>query len=300
MKLSARARLTTAALVITSIGLAGAGTLPADASAPATAAKTTTARAAAPPKLVFAISKSGAVKLTHGPSTFRPGRVAFTVKSKSHSATLGFAHLDKDYSFKHFRSDLGKMAKGDMSGLKNAIRHTDFYGGYSVTPDGTMSGTVVLPKRGTYTLYNFGGKLPEQALTLTAKGKPQKRTAPKSDGTIKALDGARWGGSSTLPHRGTLTFRNAATDSPHFLNLVQVKPGTTKKDIDDYFQSGSQDPPDFMIADAGSTEVVSPGQSMTWDYNLPAGTYATLCWFPDPKTGMPHAMMGMTRVIELN
>ena len=300
MKLSARARLTTAALVITSIGLAGAGTLPADASAPATSGKTTTARAAAPPKLVFAISKSGKIKLTHGPKTFRPGRVAFTVKSKSHSATLGFAKFDKGYSFKHFRSDLSGMAKGDTKGLRNAIRHTDFYGGYSVTPDGTMSGTVVLPKRGTYTLYNFGGNLPEKALTLHAKGKPQKRTAPKSDGTVKALDGARWGGSSTLPHQGTMTVKNASKDLPHFLNLVQVKPGTTKQDIDDYFQSGSQDPPDFMIADAGSTEVLSPGRSMTWDYKLPAGTYAELCWFPDPKTGMPHAMMGMTRVIELN
>lgn len=220
--------------------------------------------------------------------------------TRSHSATLGFAHLHKSYSFKHFRSDLGKMAKGDMSGLKNAIRHTDFYGGYSVTPTGTMSGTAVLPKAGKYTLYNFGGKLPEKVLTLTAKGTPQKRTAPRFDGAIKALDGARWGGSSTLPHRGTVTLRNAATDSPHFLNLIQVKPGATKKDIDDYFQSGSQDPPDFYVADAGSTEVLSSGQSMTWDYKLPAGTYATLCWFPDPKTGMPHAMMGMTRVIELN
>lgn len=300
MKLSVRARLTTAALVVTTIGLAGAGTLPADASAPATSGKTTTARAAAPPTLAFAISKSGKTTLTHGPTTFRPGRVAFTVKSKSHSATLGFAHFHKGYSFKHFRSDLGKMDKGDMSGLKNAIRHTDFYGGYGVTPTGTMSGTVVLPKAGKYTLYNFGGRLPEKVLTLTAKGTPQKRTAPRSDGAIKALDGERWGGSSTLPHRGTLTLRNAATDSPHFLNLIQVKPGTTKKDIDDYFQSGSQDPPDFYVAEAGSTEVLSPGQSMTWDYRLPAGTYATLCWFPDPKTGMPHAMMGMTRVIELD
>jgi hypothetical protein len=296
-----RAGLTAAALVISTTGLATAGSLAAEASAPSTSGTTTTARAAAMPKLVFSISKSGAIKLTHGPKTFRPGRVAFTVKSKSPNATLGFARFGKGYNFKHFRSDLvDALSKGDMKSLKNAIRHTDFYGGYGATPSGTMSGTVVLPRAGTYTVYNFGGKAPKSPLTLTAKGAPQKRSAPKSDGTIKALDGARWGGSSTLPHQGTLTFRNKAKDSPHFLNLIQVQPGTTKQDLDEYFQSGSQDPPDFFIADAGSTEVLSPGQSMTWDYKLPAGTYAELCWFPDPNMdGMPHAMMGMTRIITL-
>ena len=29
---------------------------------------------------------------------------------------------------------------------------------------------------------------------------------------------------------------------------------------------------------------------------LEAGTYAGICWFPDRKTGMPYAMMGMHTV----
>ncbi|HEU5038851.1 MAG TPA: hypothetical protein VFT70_17725 [Nocardioides sp.] len=300
MKPSLRAGLTAAALVISTTGLAGAGSLTADASAPSASDSTTTARAALP-KLTFTISKSGTIKLTHGPKTFRPGRVAFTVKSKSRNATLGFSRFDKGYSFKHFRSDLvTAFSKGDMKRLKNAIRHTSFYGGYGAGPGGTMSGTVVLPRAGTYTLYNFGGNAPKSPLTLRVKGAPQKRPAPKSDGTITAVNGLRFGGSSSLPHQGTLTFRNKAKDSPHFLDLIQVEPGTTKQDVDDYFQSGSQDPPDFFIADAGSTEVVGPGQSMTWNYDLPAGTYVELCFFPDPNMdGMPHAMMGMTRVITL-
>ena len=42
------------------------------------------------------------------------------------------------------------------------------------------------------------------------------------------------------------------------------------------------------------TGSLSPGRSMTVDYDLPGGQYVVLCFFPDPKMGgMPHAMMGM-------
>jgi hypothetical protein len=33
---------------------------------------------------------------------------------------------------------------------------------------------------------------------------------------------------------------------------------------------------------------------------LPAGDYAEMCFFPDLKTGMPHAMMGMVRIVHLS
>ena len=48
------------------------------------------------------------------------------------------------------------------------------------------------------------------------------------------------------------------------------------------------------------TGSLSPGHSMTVDYDLPPGHYAVMCFFPDPKMkGMPHAYMGMVRVIHL-
>lgn len=34
-------------------------------------------------------------------------------------------------------------------------------------------------------------------------------------------------------------------------------------------------------------------------YNLPAGTYVLLCFVADDVTGMPHALMGMHKVIQL-
>ena len=48
------------------------------------------------------------------------------------------------------------------------------------------------------------------------------------------------------------------------------------------------------------TGTLSPGRSMTADYDLPPGQYVIMCFFPDPKMGgMPHALMGMLRMIHL-
>ena len=48
------------------------------------------------------------------------------------------------------------------------------------------------------------------------------------------------------------------------------------------------------------TGTLSPGRSMTVDYDLPAGQYVVMCFFPDPKMGgMPHSLMGMLRMIHL-
>ena len=49
------------------------------------------------------------------------------------------------------------------------------------------------------------------------------------------------------------------------------------------------------------TGTLSPGRSMTVDYDLPAGQYVVMCFFPDPKMGgMPHSLMGMLRMIHLS
>jgi hypothetical protein len=252
------------------------------------------------PTLTFHVTKAGKIKLVHGPRTFRPGRVAFKVTSQNPGAALGFARLAKHYTYKTFRHDLvGSLRKNNLKGLKRLMSHTTMFGGAGAIAPGGVAGTVVLPKAGTYTVFN-SGNLPKRGLTLHAVGSPVKRTMPKTTGTIKALSGIRWGGASSLAHKGSLVFKNAAGDSPHFLELDQVQPGTTKQDILDYFQSGSDQPPSFFIAPGLVTDVVSPHRAMTVKYNLPAGTYAELCFFPDAKMGgMPHAMMGMIRIITL-
>ncbi len=39
---------------------------------------------------------------------------------------------------------------------------------------------------------------------------------------------------------------------------------------------------------------------MTVNYDLPPGQYVALCFMPDPKMqGMPHAFMGMIKMIHV-
>jgi hypothetical protein len=117
---------------------------------------------------------------------------------------------------------------------------------------------------------------------------------------VKTRNTKRFAGSRNLPAKGTITFKNASINSPHFLALQHVKKGTTRREIIKAFNSGpgSGGPNPFLDGSVG-TDVVGPGQSQTLTYSLPAGTYVEACFFPDLQTGMPHAMMGMVRIVHL-
>lgn len=296
MHVTHRARLATAALLIATLGLIAPAASPAGASL---AGHHPSARAAAHlPTLTFKINKAGKIKLAHGPRSFRPGRIAFKVSSQAAEATLGFVRFAKGYDFAHFHKDLVAMNKGNMKALKRAIKHTTFLGGAGAIGPQGVKGTVVLPRAGTYTVYNFGGSAPKSPVTLHATGRAAHGGAPKTGATLTAINGIRFGGASTLPQQGTLLLKNQASDSPHFFDLEQVQPGTTVQDILTYFQSGSQAPPTFFIGPGIATEVLGPHTSMTMNYHLAPGTYAEMCFFPDPSMqGMPHAAMGMIRIV---
>jgi hypothetical protein len=54
------------------------------------------------------------------------------------------------------------------------------------------------------------------------------------------------------------------------------------------------------MAGGMQTGTLSPGRSMTVDYDLPPGQYVVMCFFPDPEMGgVPHALMGMLEMIHL-
>ncbi len=51
------------------------------------------------------------------------------------------------------------------------------------------------------------------------------------DGKIVGRTGPKWGGSSTLPAKGTFLFKNADQTVPHFVYLQQVAEGTTTDQV---------------------------------------------------------------------
>jgi hypothetical protein len=240
-----------------------------------------------------------------GSHTVPAGRIKFKVIAKGAESDMQVASFNKGYSFAKLESDLATFGKSEgemgpsksgLAALKRAIKGTELWAGYSATSGHKASGTTVLPK-GNYVLY-FGSDAPKHpiAFTVTQAAGTQSKLKVSS---IAATKHNTWAGAKTLPASGTLGFRNQSDYTPHFLELDHVKKGTTKKQVLEAIESESEAPPSFILKGTLDTELVGPGHQATVNYTLPAGTYVELCFFPDPKTGMPHAFMGMIGFVTL-
>lgn len=247
--------------------------------------------AQARPDLTFKIA--GKSLTVRGAKGLQAGRVSIAVKGTP--GTVSVVAMDKGYTFRQMRRDYAASNKGDMKALRRVFAKVDFLGGLStLTEPGTA--TVVLPRAGTYTAFIFGGRGPTSPVTLRARAR-HRVAAPDTDGRVLAREGHRWGGSAHFPTEGTLLFKNKA-DQPHFLLMMQVKEGTTQEQVMEALQS--EGPPDWILPGYLETDALSPGRSMTVDYRLPPGQYVQLCFVPDPTMkGMPHAMMGMVRMVHV-
>lgn len=220
------------------------------------------------------------------------GRIKVQVTGRGTAEILMF---DRGYDIGDFREDVGKFErKNDIKALKRAIRNTEILGG--VMPG--MSGTLVLPKAGDYTVFSFASRGHAEISAAAGKSSP----APKHDAKIVGRTGPKWGGSSTLPAKGTLLFKNADRTVPHFVVMQQVAVGTTVDQVMQALMSEEQGPPpEWFLPGSMETGSLSPGRSMTVNYKLPPGQYAVMCFFPDPNMkGMPHAFMGMIKMVTVS
>ena len=251
-----------------------------------------TSRAATPHLTLTLTGKS--IKVD-GPDRLRPGRVRLSVEGK---AVVELAMFRRGYDGADFAADVNQFgAKNDVKALKRALANTQILGGF----EGGGSGTVVLPRAGSYTPFSIGDRGVVVGDPFMVRGAKRTSSAPRTDGRILATTGPAWGGSSTLPAKGRFLFKNKGdTGVPHFVSLQQVAEGTTTDTVLEYFQSGNEQQPAWAMPAGMETGSISPGRSMTVNYDLPAGQYVVLCFFPDPKMGgMPHAFMGMLEMIHL-
>jgi hypothetical protein len=241
-----------------------------------------------------------------GDTTFAAGRVDLSLTADKDSE-INVIRMAKGYSFKDFRADINAFGQnvygpgGDKEAglrhLNHAINHITSYGGLEADGD-TATGTVLLPEAGTYYLYNDSGNLPKQKQKLTVTAPEGAQTLPQTDAKVVATTKKTFRTDDVLPNKGSLTFKNVSTESPHLHVMFHVKEGTTRKQVVDSF-SGAGGPPSFMLPGSAGTDTLTTGQAQTLDYSLPKGEYALVCFFPDPKTGMVHAMMGMVKIVHL-
>ena len=243
-----------------------------------------------------------------GPTTFPAGRVTMYIDAAGGDRGIEIARLHSGYSFADFRNDIKTAAanlegpngnqKAGLKALNHAIANITAFGGVYAHSGQLRHGAVVLPQASNrYVLYDDSTNVPARPVHLTVTAPAGAQTLPATAATIVAREDRRWGGASSLPSHGTIKFANKATTSPHFVVLQHVKDGTTRQQVIDSFSSPN--PPDFVLPGDQDSDIVSPGHAMALHLQLPAGRYALMCFFPDPETGMPHAFMGMVRMVTL-
>ena len=278
--------------VVCATALASSPVLLAPTTAGAAGTSPTSARAATPHLTALLTKKTIAVK---GADDLRAGRVHLEVRGRG---IVEFVTFKKGYDIADFTADVNKFgAKNDLKALTRALKNSTIVGGLS----GGGTGTIVFPKPAAYTPFSLGERGVVTGKTLVVDGPKRSSKTPSTDGSIIAKNGPSWGGASQLPMKGRFQFKNKA-DQPHFVSLQQVAEGTTTDQVLEALQSeeGDGPPPSWILPASMETGTLSPGRSMTVDYDLPAGQYVVMCFFPDPKMGgMPHALMGMLEMIHL-
>jgi hypothetical protein len=210
-----------------------------------------------------------------------------------------------DQVFADFAEEFSNDPPTAAKGTSDLTRDILVFGLANVVPDHPE---VVTERLGSGTYYLLDLTNPPAAgtrpaltpLTVSRTGEKRKDHGRLSSQIrVRATSDDRFLAPSSWPHGGTYTFLNVS-DTLHFMAISPIKVGTTDADIQAYYDSGVQTPPPFALSGpAGGNDVVSPGRAVQVSYDLPPGTYVLLCFVADDKTGAPHSLMGMHKVITL-
>lgn len=257
----------------------------------------------------LAVKGSGsAVSISHqtlesGPITFKLSTSRATAVGEEFGSQLllfqlkGAATLDEVYGdfLEEFTQDPAVAAKG----TRDLTEDADFRG----LGDVRAGHPVTVYERlapGTYYLVDLAVQPtgPPTATTLTVVPTDNaKRTLVPATVSVRGTSADVFLTKSRWDRTGVVKFANTS-DTIHFMEITPVQDGTTDAQIQAFFDSGSQTPPTFFRDGHGyALEALSPGRQVHGAYDLAPGTYVLLCFVSDDTTGMPHALMGMHKVI---
>ena len=244
-----------------------------------------------------------------GGLTQRPGFLDLRLTAKGDEQELTVYRLAPGYTVKDTTRDFsaliriaqGSTLRADRTAVKRLMTKVTTVGGV-IAPPGTTRSVVVKLTAGTYYVDDNLSSGAERLKKLVVTGAARSDgSGPASKATITMTADKRFRSPATLPRSGAFNVRNTA-DGPRWysMRLQQVQPGTTAGQVRDYFAGTSQDASIFGLQAAGSG-VLSQGRNVKLSWSLPAGTYALICYFPDPsKPGTLYAGNGMVRIVTLS
>ena len=137
-------------------------------------------------------------------------------------------------------------------------------------------------------------------LTFTVAGEPRQGALHATQATVRAI-GPVGNNKWAFTQRGSqpiewLRFANSAKEL-HFLDMSGVKPSTTPAMVRKALQSNGN--PKFFTGQSLSFDVISPGVTVAIKGPVDAGRYLLDCFIPSETDGMPHALMGMWKLVDV-
>ena len=253
--------------------------------------------AAAPPTVT--VTMSGKTLSISTGTSLHAGRYLIKVVVPSGDDTLQLAKLAAPgYSFAQASKDVNSAFGGNIAAIRRVDKNIHWLGGAEGTP-GHPGMFVETLYAGSYV---FLAQNANAVLHVRVFGTPRgQQTWVNQTSTISTTPANRFSSPPILPRAGWTLFRDGS-DEPHFLSMQQVKPGTTLQEVLAFLhspQSQQQQQPPWALPATTSAGVISPHTQILFHYSLPAGRYVLFCFWPDDRTGMPHALMGMVKLVTL-
>ncbi|HEU5035224.1 MAG TPA: hypothetical protein VFT62_10790 [Mycobacteriales bacterium] len=289
---------------VASIAVASAAAITASTGAVALAASssaTRTAAAAAVPVVTVHMSDSaiklsgGGTTTSNGSTTVHAGRITFRVVTGAGDHVLQIMRFRHGYTAQDAQQDIPKAFSGDTDAIKRVDDGISFRGGAEAKPQHPGRMVVTLSK-GEYFLVDQNGNA---GAVLEVTGSVPARATVPHQGTYTAFTYG-WDVTKNLPAKGVVRVHNQA-DQPHFLEIQHIKESTTKRQVRKVMSpnyKGGQ--PSWALKGTAQSGVISPTKSQLLKYDLPAGKYVIACFWPDLNSGMPHAFMGMWKIVHLS
>jgi hypothetical protein len=243
-----------------------------------------------------------------------PGVVTLSIKAGAKAgASVTVVSLHHGATLARFLADLTTAASQNakpadvITAIKDIDKIAVAYGGGDTLPGKSVTDTITLPHAGNYYVVSTSGAAAVNLATIEAEGSLVRSGNPSFSATVTLGDESKdiITTSGHLPRHGTIKVHNDG-NVIHLLQMTKVANGVTDAQVQaEYNQllagqfpptsdpAGLLSPPTVLVG----SDAVSPGLSDRLAYNVPKGTYLLQCFVPDDMTGLPHAFMGMHKVV---
>ena len=266
---------------------------------------TQTAKKTPIPMVTFTISEDrteieGALTQVAGPLRLR-------ILAEDEDHLLSLFQLKPGYTVKNYRNDtraLGRLyrdgGKKNAAAVKRMQRSVVTFGGATASLGSVATATVNL-KPGSYYLSDNVGPPAGHLYPLTITSGVNPAHLPEGVPVITMTQKNAYKGATKLKATGTVLIRNAVPEGYRWLQaaFLQVQDGTTPQQVADLFK-GTGDG-GFVLSGYAGGDTLSPGHDQYLTYSVEPGTYALICFFPDPDhPGSTYVADGMVRMVTMD